>query len=246
MQSRVKNFFWTAYDHLGGLIVINLLWSALSLPWLGAGFLLVSLGASRSNWAFLTTVLLAVELVLVAPPAVLLFAAGARWARGESFQVRVLFAEVRRLAMRAQGLGLVVMVSTLLMLVNINFYLQFKGWLGLVLSGTMTWLLVAVLLMVGYIFPLLVAQELGLWRTLHQSFLVALDNLKLSFGLLLATLLTLLVGMVSGVGLFCGLLAALALLMSLCFRRLLPKYTGEPLPEEPVRRWRELIRPWEM
>ena len=92
---------------------------------------------------------------------------------------------------------------------------------------------------------MLVWQDDRLWPTLHQSFLLAIDNLKLSCVLLLAVLVFLGLGALSGIGLFCGLLTGLALFISVCFRGLLSKYTGESLPEEAPRRWRELIRPWE-
>jgi len=63
--------------------------------------------------------------------------------------------------------------------------------------------------------------------------------------LLLAAGLFMGVGLASGLGLFCGAVAAWALLVSIGFHALLPKYTGEALPAEEPRRLRELIRPWE-
>jgi len=245
LRKIATKFCWTAYDHLGGLIVLNLVWTALSLPWILVGYMLVGQGANLSPWGGFTTAFLAVELVVFAPPTMLLFLAGACWARGEKIQAKTLFAEVRRFALRAQLLGLVLVVLSLILVLNIYFYQQFNGWPGLILSTIMVWFLVAALLLSMYLFPLLTMQDERVWYILRQSFLLAIDNIKLSFGLLLMTLFTFFFGIVSGIGLFCGLLAALALLMSICFRELLPKYTGEPLPEEVPRKWRELIRPWE-
>lgn len=244
-----KRFFWTAYDHLGGLVLLNLLWDLLSLPWILAGAGLVGLGLSmRADPAAPGVgicVVAAGELVFFAPPSVLLFLAGARWARGEEIETRVLCRELPRYALRAQALGLVVAAVTVILLVNAAFYLRWQGWVGLGLAGLMVWLLVVVGLTAPYIFPVLVTQDRGVRQTLRHSFLMALDNLALSAGLLASTLVAVAVGVGSGIGLFVGILAALALWLSVCFRGLLSRYTGQALPEEPPRRWRDLLRPWE-
>ena len=244
MLAIAKKFFWTTYDHLGGLIVLNLVWSALSLPWILVGYGLVGLGANTSDWGVFVTTFLAVEIVVFAPPTMLLFAAGARWARGEDIRFETLFKEMRLFAARVQLLGLTLVFSTLLLSLNIGFYLHLRGWPGLILGSLAIGLLFAVLLMSTYLFPLLLLQNGRMWYTLRQSFLVALDNIKLSLVLLLVVLLVFVLGFFSVVGLFSGLLAAVALLLCICFGQLQSKYTGESLPEEGPRTWRELIRPW--
>ena len=92
----------------------------------------------------------------------------------------------------------------------------------------------------------IMAAEGSVWATLQQSLLLAVDNLKLSLALLLGAIFFLAVGLASGLGLFCGVMTAWALLMSMVLRALLPKYTGEALPVEAPRGLRELIRPWEV
>ena len=116
----------------------------------------------------------------------------------------------------------------------------------MILGCTMVWFLVALLLMSPYVYPLLIFRQGDLWDTLSQSFLLMVDNIKLSIGLFLAIIITLLIGAISVAGLFCGLFAILVLMVCICFRELLPKYTGQQLREQTPRKWRELIRPWEV
>ena len=246
MKVIAKKTFWATYDNLGGLILLNLTWSVLSLPWLMVFYALVVLGASRSGWELFIATFLAFEVVFFSPPTLLLFAAGMRWARGEAVQFKILFDEVKKFAFRGQLLGLMIFFTSLLLLANVYFYRQIGGWAGLILGSTMVWFLIALLLLGPYLFPLLILRKGNLWDTLSQCFLLMVDNIKLSIGLLLANLLILFIGAISVAGLFCGLFAVLALMVCICFRELLPKYTGQHLPEETPRKWRELIRPWEV
>ena len=245
----IKRFAWGVYDHLWPLIGFNLLWTLLSLPWLAVGGLLVAVvlkaGGELALPIRVAGLLLATELVLFAPPGLLLWLAGRNWAEDRPAELRALLREVRRFGLRAQLLGLLLWGISAVLLVNIFFYQHLGGWLGLLLSGTMLWLLVALLLTSVFCFPVLLAQDGGVWPVVKQSFLLALDNPRLALGLLLSSLLFLGIGALSGVGLCCGVLAALALLVSLYFRQLCSKYSGEELPPTPQRHWRELIRPWE-
>lgn len=244
-----KTFGWALYDHLWGVIGLNLLWTLCSLPWLAAGALLSSLALNLEGGlalpGMLAGLLLSAELVLFAPPGALLFAAARHWAQDRPAALRVILREALPFAVRAQLLGLLVCGVSLLLLVNIFFYQRLGGWLGLILSGIMLWLLLALLLTAVFLFPVMLSMDGRVWSVVRQSFLLALDNLGLAVGLLVASLFFLGGSAITGVGLFCGGLAALALLLSLAFRRLCHKYTGDQPPAERPRQWRELIRPWE-
>jgi uncharacterized membrane protein YesL len=241
----LRGFLWVAYDHLGGLVLFNLVWTGLSLPWLVLGALLLGAGSEMGGGRGLAAALIALELVLISPPTLLLFLAARRWVREEEVRFGPLFAEWKRFAWRAQVLGILTVGATCALVVNVLFYRQFAGWVGLALSGLMLWFFLGVVLLGLYLFPVLIAQEGSVWQTIRQSFLLMIDNIRLSLGLLLGTGCFLGIGVVSGLGLFCGMLTALVLFVSIGFRSLLPKYTGEPFPEEGRRSWRELIRPWE-
>lgn len=246
MSDVLRRYFWTAYDHLGGIVAYNLLWSLLSLPWIGAAYMLLRFGFSLGGLFLPGAVVLAGVLLFGSPATVLLFIVCAYWARGDEFNMREILLTGRRLFWRATALGGSLIVATGLILVNMFFYQQLGGWLGALLSGLMIWLLLLAGIMALYLFPVLVTQEGSVWATLRQSLLLAVDNLKWSLTLLLGAIFFLAVGLASGLGLFCGVMTAWALLMSMVLRALLPKYTGEALPVEVPRGLRELIRPWEL
>lgn len=245
MSENLRRFSWTAYDRLGGLVGYNLLWSALSLPWIGAAYALLQLGFGLGGLGLVGAAALAGALLLGAPATAVLFAAGAAWARGRDFGLAEFWAATRAFFWRALALGLLLVAAVALVLINVVFYQRIGGWLGVFLGGVMVWLLLLLGMVAVYIFPLLVTQEGSVWSTLRYSFLLAVDNVKLSLVFLLTAVLALGLGVASGVGLLCGGVAAWALWISVGFRALLTKYTGQPLPPEAPRRLRELIRPWE-
>lgn len=244
-----KVFAWALYDHLWALIGFNLLWTLLSLPWLAAGALLatlaLNLGGELALPGTIAGLLLGAEFALFAPPGLLLWVAGRHWAADRPAEVKQVLREALPFALRAQLLGLLLCGTSFLLLINIFFYQRLGGWLGFVLSGTMLWLLLALLLTAVFFFPVLLSQGSQVWPVVRQSFLLVLDNPRLAGGLLLGSLFLLGVGAFTGVGLFCGGLAALALLISLGFRQLCSKYSGAQPAAERSRHWRELIRPWE-
>ncbi len=246
MSDILRRYFWTGYDHLGGIVAYNLLWSLLSLPWIGAAYMLLRFGFSLGGLFLPGAVVLAGVLLFGSPATVLLFIVCAFWARRDELNLRELLLTGRRFFWRATALGGSLIVATGLILVNMVFYQHLGGWLGALLSGLMIWLLLLAGIMALYLFPVLVTQEGSVWATLQQSLLLAVDNLKMSLALLLGTIFFLAVGLASGLGLFCGVMTAWALLMTMVLRALLPKYTGEALPVEAPRGLRELIRPWEV
>lgn len=245
MSENLQRFLWTAYDRLGGLVGYNVLWSALSLPWIGGAYLLLQLGFGLGGLGLVGAAVLAGALLLGAPATAVLFAAGAAWARGRDFGLRAGWAAGRALFWRALALGLLVVAAVALVLVNAVFYQRLGGWLGVFLGGLMVWFLLLVGMVAMYVFPVLVTQEGSVWATVRYSFLLSIDNVRLSLVFLLTAVLALGLSVASGLGLFCGGLSAWALWISVGFRALLPKYTGQPLPREAPRRLRELVRPWE-
>ncbi len=245
MSENVRRFLWMAYDRLGGMVGYNLLWSALSLPWIAGAYMLLQVGFGLGGLGLVGAAVLASTLLWSAPATALLFAAGAAWARGGDFGLRAFWTAGRTLFWRALALGLLMVAAVALVLANVVFYQQIGGWLGVFLGGLMVWFLLLLGLVAVYVFPVLVTQEGSVWSTVRYSFLLSVDNVKRSLVFLLASGLALGIGVASGLGLFCGGLAAWALWISIGFRALLPKYTGRPLPREAPRRLRELIRPWE-
>ena len=103
----VKQFAWAAYDNLGGLIAVNLIWALICLPWLGVSGLVVAWGTGPGGgWApaaAVASVLAAAELVIFSPPSVLLFLAANRWSRGQTAEIWPLLRELPRYFARRES-----------------------------------------------------------------------------------------------------------------------------------------------
>lgn len=245
----LRTFIWTLYDNLGAVVVFNLLWSLCSLPWLLTAALMIGMGINlQEAWggqALIVSLILAVEWVLLAPPTLLLFWGASRWVRNESYEVRDLFVVGRRLFWRSQLTALLLIAITLVLLINFFFYQQWGGFGGLVLSGAMLWFLLGLLFAMIYVFPVLIAQELSVWRTVQQSLMLSLDNFKLSCGLILGFIIALGVSVLMIIPLFVGALAGVAIWICLGFHFISAKYTGTVIEPQEPRGWREVLRPWE-
>lgn len=241
---------WAVYDHMGQLVLFNLLWAVLALPWLASAGLVISLGAGLEGelaaQGALAALMLAIQWVLLAPPGVFLHIVAMHWIAGRDLDFKAALVRAWRLAPRAQAIGLAFVAATLVLLVNLFFYQRLGGWLGLGLSGLMLWLLVALGAVAQYAFPVLVTQDTGVGRTLQQSLLLAADNAGASLRLLLVAAVGLGLCLVTMVGAFCGALALWALVQAALFTEVLGRYTGHQPTVPEARSWRQLVRPWEM
>jgi uncharacterized membrane protein YesL len=245
----LRSFGWAVYDHLGGVVALNLLWSVCALPWLLTGILLVGLGIDlQGAWgdqAAFVFLVIAVEWVLLSPPTLLLFWATSQWVRDKEYSFQKLVAAGRKLFWRGQLTALVLIGITLVLLANFFFYQYWGGFIGLVLSGAMLWLLVGLAFTMVHIFPVTVTQQLSVWRTVQQSSLLALDNFKLSCILVLGVGVGLGLAALMVVPLFVGALTSVALWLSLGFRYIAAKYNSEQITPQMPRSWRQVLRPWE-
>ena len=226
----LKEFLRAAYDHFGGLICINILWSLFSIPWLAAAAAAALYGAAlQGDWAphvRMLGIILAAEFVWFAPPTVLLFLAAGQWLDGRGVAFRSLARQLPRHALRAQTAGLAIMAATGLLAINLIFYHHLGGWLGAVLSGLMGWVLLGLVLVSLYFVPVLLAGEAGLRGACRSSLflVVAYPGRTLVLLVLVAGLLAL--GLASGIGLLCGVSAAIALIESAWVRRLTREALG--------------------
>mgnify|MGYP006919334379 CR=1 FL=1 len=243
-MSQTRNFMWLAYDHMGGLVAYNMLWSVLNLPYWALAYFLWNAGVILGGTKIVIACLLGVQVAFFSPPSLVLYIVAAAWVRRREIAVGEVLRALRHFFIRAQIVQLALLGISAVLLLNMVFYKDFPGWLGLVLSGLMAWLLLALALVSLQLFPLLVTQDIGVWQTLRQGLFLAVGHLGGSLVLLFAYIVFCGVGVLTGVGLFCGLFAAYALWASAYYRVLLSRYTGEVLPAEEPRQLRELIRPW--
>ncbi len=246
----VRHFFLTLYDHLGRVVLYNLLWAVTVMPWIAVGSAVTWGAASIAGtlgYSFLVTLgfLAAAGLILFSLPTMFVVAATYDWARGGQGGLREAWVLTRRLAWRAQAGGLLMTTVITLLLGNALFYQSWAGWLGLALSGTMLWLAVAATLMALLLFPVLVDNpEVSMHQALRQCAFLVLGNVRHAAVLGLAAGLCLIIGLASGAGLVLGAVSALALVTNLGLMAIMQRHGGRSLERDP-RSLRDLLRPWQ-
>jgi len=242
---------WVTYDHLGGIIGLNLVWAVASAPWVavGVGLLVCASRAPEglAAGALLIAAIAAVDLVIFSPATALLFLAARRWVEGRPAYPGELLAEIRQLFFRAQAVGLMVTGGTVLLMVNFLFYRRLGGWAGAMLSGTMLWALLGLYLVSLYLLPCVAVHGEGdsAWAAVRQSCRLVLMNLKATLGLMALVLLGALSGLVVLIPLLLGLTPVLALLIWLAFQQVVEPYGVVPAPQSETRTWRDLVKPWD-
>jgi uncharacterized membrane protein YesL len=219
----LKKWFWNVYDYLGTLILVNVLMVLCALP-------LITFPAGLAGLFYVTT----------------------RIASGQETGVMDFFRGFRKFFWRAQGYVLIYALVLGALAINMIFYFRMTvswPWTGAALGGAMGWLIGFVLLTGMYTAPLMVQTSYRLRSALRTGALLTLDNIRISVGLLLFTVLTLAVATVSVAGLFSGGLSAIAALWSAGCREIRRRYADpsseEAIDEEETRALRDLFRPWE-
>jgi uncharacterized membrane protein YesL len=270
-----RKSFWNAYDHLGGSLLLNLLWSLLSLPWLILAVLLLALGWGQMviGHGLFGLMLAGVGLqqLLLSPVSAALWQVTAHWAHYRMAPVRDFFPALRRYFGRALALWLCFSLAAFLLSINVYFYGTWLGgvpFLGALVSGLMIWAYLAVALVGIYALALLVQMDLSVGKVLRNSFLLASDNVLYSLVLAFSVVVLLLIGLISVAGFFFLTVSLTAVVTNTGLRELLRKYQmpeeqeKEVKPrtwreiraaqereqgqgEEETRGWRDLWKPWE-
>ncbi len=187
MARTLKMAFWITYDHLGKLLVANLL------------SVLVLLFPGSVAYAALATGAPGLALVIGAPMLVLVFGLlGPMLAAGMAYMIkefidtrdgslRTFFCGIRRYAWRAARLGALFVGLVCCLGTSAWFYASRLGvslpWLGFTLSALALWCLAFVGLSALYVIPALVQKEAGVWATAKLSALLVLDNPLFTIGL---------------------------------------------------------------
>ena len=222
LRPTFKGAIWSTYDHIGLLVLANLLWAVLCLP------------------------------VVTAPAATAgLFYLARQIARGRDASLADFFVGFRMGFFPAFKLGLVELAALLVLWVNVDFYSHLRSGAaipGMVLAAAMVWVAAFFLLMHAHLYPLLAGGESSLRQLLRKSALLTLDNLAFTIGITLQALSLSVLCVITGAGLVLINGSAVAVLLTSGHRELLRKYSphsDEP-PELPeTRTWRDVWRPWE-
>jgi hypothetical protein len=226
------------WDRLGLVLAISLTWTLLIFVPLTVGRLL------PASWPFI------LRLGLVALTALLTLPAPAAGALGVAHQIYThdevsyadLWLSAYRLYRPAVGMGLLQLIVPSLLLVNFAFYLQHGGFAGKIvglacLYGLLFWSMMAI-----YHFPILVAQEAGVFddpdhrprrgvsAALQRTFYLALGEPLFTLGLLIFCGLLSLSLAFAAVPAACLWLGMMALIITPATRAMLIRYGVLPVP----------------
>ncbi len=218
--------FWVLYDHIGKLMIANLVWAlTLLVP---AGLLLTSLKSGVPG----------IMLTIGGPAALILFGLVLPLTTvGMAYMFKILidsrdgsvadmFRGIRSYGGRAVAVGMLLFFAILCLCVSAWFYatrLQSVPWVGFLVSALAVWCLVFVALMALLAMPALVQRRAGVVETLKLTALLVLDNPLFCAGLAAQVLGVLVLCVFPPVFIFFGG-AAMVSLVSCAYEMLSRKY----------------------
>ncbi|MBT3266554.1 DUF624 domain-containing protein [Candidatus Poribacteria bacterium] len=263
--------FWTAYDALGTLVIANLLWLALTAPFVGLLFL-AGLPIYRSMpYVFY---LCAPAVLLLNPASAGLAEMTQRLADGGEAPVALFWRGVKQHFFRALFLMSGAVLATMILSASVLFYtrgvFESLGRFGnTTAAGLSLWALVILAGMTCYWMPVAMAvpgRKPRLWTIVRRAALLTVDNPAYTLGVLLVTVVMAVFWAGTGVGLAVIGVSAIRAFHSHARRVLHERYetaaalSGRGRPSdrrsvrealleewasEPRRSLRELIRPWD-
>lgn len=206
-----RRTFWVTYDHLGLMVILSLIW----LICIFTVVLMPAATAALFHIAYLTTY-------------------------NKQVKLKDFFYTLPKYLIKSTYIVFTFVLFSLLLLLNLRFYLSHFGILGIILAGISFWLLLLVLLMGVYIFPLICLGK-GYKKTLQYSLLLVLNNLKFSLKFVLSTIILL------GLEILLPIISIglLAIFSQEAFLELQARYDQDIKITEPRRSFKELLKPWE-
>lgn len=183
----LKRAFWVSYDHLGKLIVANLMW-AMAILFPG----LLALTAFRTGDPGIELVVGVPALVLTLGVLLPVMSAGLAHMAAQLIDTRDgsvmdLFTGIRLYWRRAIGVGFFFVLAVTCLSVSAWFYAvklrDAAPWLGYAISALALWCLAFISLMAMLVMPALVQRKANLLETLKLTALLVLDNPLFCFGL---------------------------------------------------------------
>ena len=176
----LKMSFWVFYDHLGKLLMVNMLSAACFLiPLLYALKIFASGDVHKIAWLAVPIVFLTA--VIVVP----LMLVGLLWMVKEIIEKRdgslgTFFAGIHLFGVRAVALGLVYVLTSVFLLTSIGFYGLRPGArssvLGYGLSAGAAWAWLFLMLSAMLVLPTLVNKNTGIGETMKIAAMLLIDN----------------------------------------------------------------------
>jgi uncharacterized membrane protein YesL len=250
--------FWVCYDHLGKLMLANVVWAVLvALP--GS----MALAALFSGDPAFLVVIGVPATWLTLGVALPVASAGIAHMAKELIETRdgsvaTFFAGMRRYGMRAAVLGTGYLALFVVVLIAAWFYavrgLPGVPWLGFILSALAVWALVFIVLSALMAIPALVQKKAGPWATFKLAGALVLANPVMAIGLAIQ---------LAAITFICGVAAplffflygsAVVVLLSSAYEMLARKYAAQADPDAPPpddedddylnRGFRDFLFPW--
>lgn len=234
-----KKTFWNTYDHIGRLILLNLLWTAFfPLP----TYLTFWLIPAGGHVKIAATVLVGILTHSLATTGV--FAATADIVDYRKFTLKRFLSGGREAYLRALVISLLAGLVFYLTYISMIFYLALEGTagiLGFFLAGVQVWIMLFVIAMCLYLLPLLTKKNWGIFKTIKWS--AVLVVLKPGFSLLIM-LQVLAASVIIGI----TIIGAIVILMSLVsvflgtnLREVLKELEAEGEPKKRPTSWKEIF-----
>lgn len=258
----LRDSFWISYDHLGKLVLANVIWFSLSF---GAIIIAAAIagyaGWSLSARSIIIAIGLAVGLVTVPSVSAGMLHFTSLLAQKKSAEIKDLFQGIRLNFGRSVALGLLAIIVWAALAVNIIFYARVIGpinfWLGTIPGGMAIWMFAFYNVMLVHFAPMIVRTRGGPLGTFKIAALLTLGNVRLSSGLYISVWVIILLACLTGVGIICLVAALSGVLLNVGYGELARRYERKnrenaglkPLEEEDEyagRGLRDILKPWEM
>jgi uncharacterized membrane protein YesL len=234
-----KKAFWNVYDHIGRVILVNLVWFLVfPLPTFLIFRYVPLAGYARIGAA------LAAGLLLNAFAMSGVFAYAARIADYQPASLGDFLAGGRRFYLRMLALSLIFAAAFFLLATSIQFYIRLEvggGILGFFLAGIQAWIGAFLLLMQTYLVPVLVKRDWGVGKTIKWAAMLTVLRPGFTILIFLQALAIFALVTLTGIGLAVLTLSLTAAFLSTTLRELLTELEGRWAPRKKPTSWKEIF-----
>ena len=234
-----KKAFWNTYDHIGRLILLNLLWAG---SFLFPTFLTYQFVPLGGQWRIGAAILVGVLTHSFAATGV--FAATADIVDYRKFTLKQFLRGGLSLYFPSLGIHLILAVFFYVLYMSIRFYLALEGPAGIVgffFVGVQVWIGAFVIAMRVYILPLLVKKRWGVFKTLKWSAILVL--IKPGFTLLMM-LQAIAIAVIIGITIIGAILIVMSLIsvfLNTTLREVLKEIEAREEPKKRPTSWKEIF-----
>jgi len=241
--------FWLSdtYNNLGKVVLVNLFWTACSVPSILIGI------HTRKNFSPLAFLALVVSFLLTSPALGGMFYLSRKIVVNDPYlEMRDFFDGVKKYWEKSLILLAISLITPALILGALVFYGQLARFhpAGVILWVLSLWGIIFFLLMQTYFFPLMVTQDMGIKQILKTSLFLALGNAGFTVIVVLVQIIFLALFAITGI-IFIGGISTICLLQTNAFLEISKRYTGEEIRKErkkeyksPKQFFREIFMPW--